>query len=509
MIDLPSRFKSLFFLTLIFLTNIGQAAWQQPPEQFTSGVDSSQNTLGATDGNGNAIAVWLPAGGTGPRASYYSNGVWSADQIFGPGSSPKVAMDASGNGLVIYGISSAGQVLTSFFDGSTSTWSVPSPDPLDTVDFTTRQYIAMNGLGDGVAIWNDATAGTIRSSFFDGTSTSWTAPTVIETGNYLPASVDFSSNGDAVAIWVDFITNDIAASNYNNILGNWQSPVIIGSSSTFTPSVVIDANGQAIAAWIDLAGNVSISNFNGLTWSAPQVISVVPANTGVSIAMAPGGTAVLTWKTSADIGLSSSYDGTTWGPIQQFGTSLSDEGSGYATVSVNDLGDALIVYRSSATSQILSVALPLGGVWEAPLVVKEGADVPNPGSLYSSALSNNGVGFAFWTELNFDAERPTAFASVFLPDAIGPLPPASITGSSCNNKFASQTDRVHIITWTASPDPTVTSYYLRRNGILIAIIPSTGPFIYYDHNRKNKTDVYTLTAVNGDGESTPITVILN
>ncbi len=47
------------------------------------------------------------------------------------------------------------------------------------------------------------------------------------------------------------------------------------------------------------------------------------------------------------------------------------------------------------------------------------------------------------------------------------------------------------------------------DGVLIAIIPAAGPYIYIDGNRKKgEVDVYGLTAVNPQGESTPIYVIL-
>lgn len=73
-----------------------------------------------------------------------------------------------------------------------------------------------------------------------------------------------------------------------------------------------------------------------------------------------------------------------------------------------------------------------------------------------------------------------------------------------------QTDIVNIITITPSTTPGVVSYYLRRDGVLIAIIPASGPYIYYDHNRsKHQTYTYSLTSVDGFGvESAPVVLVM-
>lgn len=103
---------------------------------------------------------------------------------------------------------------------------------------------------------------------------------------------------------------------------------------------------------------------------------------------------------------------------------------------------------------------------------------------------------------------PTATTSHVL--AIGLLPPTNITGSTCKDNFAMQTDCVKTITWSPSPSPGVTSYYIRRNGILIQIVPASGPFVFVDHDRCRQVDTYTVTAFNALGqESTPATVVIN
>jgi hypothetical protein len=366
----------------------------------------------------------------------------------------------------------------------------------------------MNGLGQGVAVWNDTDfiAGVVRSSFFSAGS--WSAPVTIGTGvNPSPNSVAYSANGDAVAIWLDFSDSNVNVANY--IGGVWQPQTLLDSSFGLGfPLVAMDANGNPLAAWISAGGDVIVAAFDGANW-LPTTIATGPGNAGISLAMAPGGTGIITWQDSASNGFSRSFNGTTWEPSQQFGSDLPTGFNVGAGVSVDSDGNALVLFYSNG--QVLSSYLPLGGNWETPLVVHEPATEPPNASPFVSALSSNRQGFAFWTEEMDESEVSTVYASVLIPDPIivDPLPPTAINGSSCTNKFAVQKTYTHTVTWLPSPDPTVLSYYVRRNGVLVAVIPANGPYIYTDGNRCRTTVLYTLTAVNAAGESTPLNIVLN
>jgi len=99
------------------------------------------------------------------------------------------------------------------------------------------------------------------------------------------------------------------------------------------------------------------------------------------------------------------------------------------------------------------------------------------------------------------------FSQTVVVEIIGPvipLPPSNFAGKSIKNQFATQTEYINRLKWTPSPDPSVATYQLYRNGRLIAVIPANGPFVYSDHNRrKHSTDVYTLIAVSADGTQSP------
>lgn len=470
------------------------ALWQQPPHPFGSSIVSVITI--ASDANGHAIA--LPNSGSQVLASYYSSGIWSdPPQVIGPGSPGDISlyMEEGGTALAIWYDELTGNINTAFFDGFT--WSTPSPDPLDTIASLNSgsTAVSMNGPNQGVAMWIDNATTTVHSSFFSAGT--WSAPVTIGTGNF-HASIAYSANGTVVAGWLDLV-NGTTVANYTG--GAWQAPVVL--DPTGSQAVVgIDSSGKAIAVWANGAGNVATSTFNGIAWSAIQFISLTTGNSCVDFKMTPSGTAVATWVDSSSAGFSSSYNGTAWSAPIQF-TAGPISFTSCPSLSVADNGNALVEWVTSM--DIRSSQLPLGGVWTPEEVIVtldiDGTDVRS----LTASLSENGTAFAAWV---IASEGSFQFASVELPPVV--LPPTNLTGFTCTNRFASQSDRVNTLIWTPSPDPTVVAYILRRNGVLIATIPATAQPIYQDHNRcKNVVDVYTLTAVDATGlESTPVSISL-
>lgn len=491
---------------LLLVGNIGSlqaASWQTPPEQFTSDESGILGDIAANSA-GNAIAVWIDNSGSPLKtvnASYFSNGAWGPTTLLGTGSIQNVAVafDDSGTGLAIWSVPTfptPGTLETAYFDGST--WSTPTPNPLETSfsSFFVQPAIAMNQLGQGVAIWLDTASQEVRSSFFNAGA--WTTPTFIGNGDNAPMSVAYSQNGTAVAAWLDLgfvIVNQFTG-------GVWQSSAVLGAPGDSVPVVGIDGNGIGYAIWTDAAGNTKVSQFNGTSWSTPQIISVGLGNASASIAVDGAGAAVSLWIDGSSVVQSSVFNGITWGaPVAVSTAGVPTQ----ADVAIAQNGNALALWVEVSSGLVQSAFLPLGGSWSPQLLVR---DSTLSTSQVIAATSSKGYSFALWEEDNFELETSDVFGSFILNL---PAPPASITAKQCNDLFATQIDRINIITFTPSTDPVVVSYLLRRNGVLIAVIPANGPFVYYDHNRcKNTTYIYTLTSVNSFGvESTPITVVVN
>lgn len=504
--------KVLNFLTCILLTfSLNLLGVWEPPQFYGDGTDIDI----ASDANGNAVVIFSSLGLPASNVTVYNytslTNTWSpatllqADTV----SEVSVAMDNSGSAVAIWSNNNGiNEVRTAFYNGST--WLLGTPAPLEAAGFVSSPVVAMNGPNSAVAAWVDSST-TVRSSFFTGGA--WSAPTTIGTTDDREVRIAYSTNGTAVAGFTN--VNPTAA---NFIGGVWQAPVPLDAGTVFGPvEVGIDANGKALAAWLNNTTLTVLSSFfNGSSWQAPVPLGTVANFTFAhipSLAMAPTGTAVATWSTGGapSLGLSRSFNGANWGPIQQFSADV-NERTETVPVAVDDFGNAIVLFDTPEqlappTNLLLrSARLPLGGVWGNFQVVTEGPAVPPFQSfeLLATDLSNNGFAFAAGEQDITEVFR--FFATVDLV----PFPPASIEGRVCKNNFAAQTDRIHIITFTPSPSTTVDFYELRRNGQLIAVIPATGPFTYFDHSRcKKDPDVYTVIAVDGNGTvSVPVTVTL-
>ncbi|HRD55720.1 MAG TPA: hypothetical protein PLC42_04915, partial [Parachlamydiaceae bacterium] len=294
---------------------------------------------------------------------------------------------------------------------------------------------------------------------------------------------------------------NVVVANY--LLGVWQPGITVDAGNYV--EVGIDSSGNAIAAWLDVAGNVVVSFFNGTTWSPNQTISTAPGNPALSFAMAPNGTAVLTWADGADPANAffSSFNGAVWTAAAPIVSGLDAFFGPSISVSVDSGGNALFLW--STETEIRSLRLPLASSsWTNNDLVTN--DLTFHIFPLVSALSASTRGFGIWIE---DSQEGGFTQGSYTSLAVLPTPPLGITGTTCKNKFASQTDCVNRISWTPSTDPTVLTYRVRRNGILIATIPARGPYVFVDHGRCRKMDLYTVTAVNGLGaESSSVSIVL-
>ncbi len=489
--------KALFTLSACLVGMWGNpssasAAWDMPPTELSIFDNDASFPDIAANSFDRAIAIH---GGDVVQASLFINGNWVAfpDLSTNFGNETRVAFDDSGTALAIW-TDGSNSILTSHYNGTI--WTTPGPNPLDTGSFFNSPAIAMNGSGGGISAWVDSTTFSIRTStFFAGT---WSLPITIGTG--FDPSVGYSSNGSAIAGYDNFGTATV-----NNYIGGvWQAAIPLGSGSDV--DVGIDSNGKAIAARLNLTGDVVVNYFNGATWSPDQTISTSTGNLNLSFAMAPNGTAVAVWIDSGFNLQSSSFNGTSWSAPFLVATGITIFG-GPISVSVDANGNAVVGWVTDAP-EIRGANLPVGTfAWiDNDLIADE--DAPNGFSGLTTAISASGRSFAVW-RLN-GGEGGTIEGSFTI---LAPTPPLMIVGNNCYDKFASQTDRVNIITWTPSADPTVVSYIIRRNGRLLDTIKATNrcSYTFYDHNRCNHTSyVYTVTAINGEGvESTPVTVTVN
>lgn len=494
-----SKFAAVLLISLgsfICPNEASGLVWKMPPDVFTP--DGGADLDFASDPFGNAFTTWVVDGGDDDLfVTRFSN----ITQSYGPfiplstdAISTSVATDASQTALVVWQDDGVSAILTSFFNGTT--WVTPSPNPLDSTGGGLNPDVAMDGNGNGLAGWGRLIGitppGDVVVSFFNGISQTWGALQVLNpvgTGGINPI-VDISANGTAVAVWSD-ATPNLVASNFNGV--SWTAlPPIIGTNildftfSNTAYSVQIDAAGNALAMWQDsITGFISSSYFTGGVWGAPQNVSVVAVPLqGATFDFSPIGTGITVWTDAAGFGFYSEFIGGVWTAPLPFAANVDLFNS---TVALDSFGNALFTWKDSVTEEVFSMLKPLGGPFGAPDLVAASSISMNPDF---AGLSDNGRGFVTGSST---LEETTAFIGTYT------LFPLEITGEQCRVKFATQTDRVNIISFIPSANPETAAYLLTRNGVLIAVIPASGPFVFEDHNRCSGSDEYTVTPISALG----------
>lgn len=483
-----------------------------PVTQFTNSGLSANIDVSA-DNNNNAFAVYNQSFSLGIYAARNQGGIlWQPGTIvINNFSNPCIAMDTTGDALAS-GASTS--VTTAYY--SAGIWQTPPPDPLfpAVVDTTILDSdIAMDGAGNGLSCWalfNSSTSITdIYASFFATGTGSWSAPSVIGsvTDAVFQISAAYSINGDAAVVWADlggFV-------NAKNFVGSWlgvTSLDMLALSPESYPEIGIDALGNATAIWITIPSfitQVATRRYDALTatWEAAIIFSGSDNSFfPPKIAVAPDGKAVAIWIDDLDNLQMNLFDGTTWGSAIFVAANSRD-----LAISMDNAGNALIGWEDFSSSEIKAVLYPVGGPLGTTLSI---ALIPS-GNFRSInvALSDNATtGFIVWSASDGESTGNTFGTSILFNETI-PTPPLSFAGTAVGGDCTPPIDFVNVLTWEASADPAVVSYYLRRNGVLIAIIPAAGPFTYTDNGRCSQTSVYTLTAVDANGfESTPVTVTL-
>lgn len=88
-------------------------------------------------------------------------------------------------------------------------------------------------------------------------------------------------------------------------------------------------------------------------------------------------------------------------------------------------------------------------------------------------------------------------------------PPSNFQGQQKKNNFGLAYELYNQLTWTPSPSPDITGYFIYRDGKNIAIVDAS-THIYQDHNQpRGVSFIYSLVAFDGNGTtSSPITVIV-
>ena len=353
----------------------------------TDNVGSAGNTQVGMDGNGNAVAVWEQSDGSIWANRYTPSGGWGTATHIETyngyvASSPQVAMDGSGNAVAVWQQSDGTRtnIWANRYTPSGG-WGTATLIETDNAGGAVNPQIAMDGGGNAVAVWqqSDGTRTNIWANRFTP-SGGWGTATLIETdnaGDALYPQVAMDGSGNAVAVWQQ------SDGTRTNIWAN-----------RFTPS-----GGWGTATLIE--------TYNGYVASSPQV------------AMDGSGNAVAVWQQSD--GTRTNIWANRYTPSGGWGTAttlIESSNAGEALlpqVAMDGSGNAIAVweqYDGTRRNIWANRYTPSGGWKTATLIETDNAG----GSRYPQvAMDNNGNAFAVWQL--YDGSRFNIWATRYTSSA--------------------------------------------------------------------------------------------
>lgn len=289
------------------LTNIWAAKFDQASNTWGKAdlveAISTGNAVGpkiSVDATGNAVVVWQQrAGGDFSQWNIFANhyristGTWATtpENIAtntGDATSPKVAVDASGNGIAVWRqLDDTANNFKQFnvwanrYTASTTSWGTPTLIESDDTGSADGPEVAMDSSGNAMAVWSQKVFAwnSIVANRFDARTGSWGTATLAETNDGSNAKfpkVAVDATGNAVAVWrEDTMPSRIASNRFNVGAGAWGMAVLIdtGASTATMPDVAMDGAGNAFAAWRQ-GDDAMVNRFNAgtATWGAPALI---------------------------------------------------------------------------------------------------------------------------------------------------------------------------------------------------------------------------------------------
>ncbi len=285
----------------------------------------------AVDGAGNAVVVW--ALWSTVHVARYTAGseTWSGPMTLqspGPGSGTRhtrVAMDASGNALVIWVEASGdGRIRAARYLVATGMWTAPVTisDPAMGYVYDAEPVLAVDPAGNALVVWkltirrDRFSEYVVQGVRFTAASGTWSSPVALgaimpfDTGDEeLAVAADRFGNG--VAVWKQTTGSTfpfgtpLQAARYRAASG-WGPPVNLTApgQSGFYPRVVVDQSGNATVIWADFLqtlGPVRTVRYTAASdgWSNPfEMTAAANSNPHPQLVVDAAGNVTAIWEES-------------------------------------------------------------------------------------------------------------------------------------------------------------------------------------------------------------------
>lgn len=481
----------------------------------------------AVDNAGNAAAVFIQYDGSNQRIQsairpFGSDWTTPSEFLSPPGNdaeAPQVALSLNkGNAVAVWKLNTnSGSIIqfASLHPGS-AVWS-PAISLTVPEDVGGGPVVKVDSEGNALIVW----------SFFDGASYHIQAVKYLyATSNWISISdlivyaafefdLAFDRKGNAVLVWEGRVgfKNVIQAATLSAGSYTWEQTADVSPSNTQSsfPKIGLDKWGNAIVVWSEGVAFTHIASAKLVSGASSWISTTDPTSADRSIApdiaVDPAGNAVAIWyriinNSISQVEVSTLLAGSfTWTPPVILASSLLITDP---KVVVDKYGNAVAIWSASGVLQ--NALLPFGKSWTSPVSI-------TPGSIgvggQQIAMTPCAFAVIAYTAQVF-ASSEEVVQSVHSIGLFPPSPPKNLKGKVIKNKFLTQEDLIHRLTWDASDDSCIVKYFIRRNGELIGVVPSKDPLFFDDHNRQKKIqDNYTITAVKADGtESDAIGITL-
>lgn len=289
------------FVHEIYYSHYTVGSGWSTPDVINPFLSNRRSPEVAIDADGNAIAVWKGvASGDGfdVYASRYTVGSgWSQHEklhindpdAFDDESAAQIAMDASGNALVVW--SSAYGIQYNRYTVGVG-WGAPEVHRVISAvgsSIDSEPELGMNADGDAMAVWQEHPSLNgerhLWSSRYDFATDTWGAPQVVDPINGAqPAfanNVVLDASGNATATWTHYDGTRLHVMVNRHEAGVWgtAAPLAINntdpSGGAFDSRIAIDGSGHVFAMWrqiFDDSFYMSSRFTPGAGWSTPVVI---------------------------------------------------------------------------------------------------------------------------------------------------------------------------------------------------------------------------------------------
>ncbi|MCZ6680866.1 MAG: hypothetical protein O7E52_26865 [Candidatus Poribacteria bacterium] len=297
---------------------------------------------------------------------------------------PTVGIDGIGNALAAweYQFTDPGELYTARYD-TTGGWGPKAL--LDTSAIGDRVFlsvVAVNENGIGLLAWTGQ-KGIYASTFLPGGS--WQPPQVIASGDtpfstfatHLQLGIDSAGNG--VLVWDTELELQVFSSQYNFSTDTWTLPEVIGDRrfARSALSLAVSPGGNAVLLWEHwnfILWTLYASSFiAGQGWQAPEVVYTSNFGHRPHVTINDGGEAVAVWVDSVfpntSLYAARFIPGQGWQPTEGLSVNNPNRPAD-PKVALNSSGNAIVVWRHAFDFSIAADRYIAGDGWQGVEVLK-------------------------------------------------------------------------------------------------------------------------------------------